>query len=86
MSSYPAKPYVVPHDDWFNNSSSIENKSTTKEIKGIPTIHDFFYRQSNVKVGGSNNHIQRILEKKSSTKSIISSIETSEESFLYSSD
>ena len=87
MSSYPAKPYVVPHDDWFNNnSSSLENKSIIKETKQTSTIHDFFYRQSNVKVGGSDNHIQRILEKKPSTKSIISSIETSEESFLYSSD
>ena len=86
MPSYPAKPYVVPYDDWFNNNkSNYENNPTTKETKKISTIHEFFYKQSDVKVGGSDNHIQRILEKKPSTKSIISSIETSEESFLYSS-
>ena len=85
MPSYPAKPFIVPHDDWFNNSSSLENKSTNKETKEISTFHDFFYEQSNVKVGGSDNHIQTKLEKKSLKKSIISSLETSEESFLDSS-
>ncbi len=43
MPSYPAKPYVVPHDDWFdNNKSNYENKPTTKETKKISTIHEFF--------------------------------------------
>ena len=74
MPSYPAKPYVVPHDDWFNNkSSNFENKPKAKEIKSKTTIHEFFYRQSNLKVGGSDNLIQTTLEKKSSEKIIISS-------------
>ena len=73
MSSYPAKPYEVPLDDWFNNNSSnLENKSKAKGTKNITTIHEFFYRQSNVKVGGSDNNIKTTLENKSSAK-IISS-------------
>ena len=78
MTSYPAKPYVVPHDDWFNNSSSnFEKESKTKEIKNIHTIHEFFYRQSHLKVGGSDNLIKTTLEKKSSEKIIISSHQNS---------
>ena len=74
MPSYPAKPFEIPHDDWFNNiSNNFENKSKTKGTKNITTIHEFFYRQSNLKVGGSDNLIQTTLEKKSSEKIIISS-------------
>ena len=47
--------------------------------KKISTIHEFFYKQSDVKVGGSDNHIQTNLEKKSSTKIIISSLQNSDE-------
>ena len=73
MSSYPAKPYVVPHNDWFNNNSSnLENRPKAKGIKSKTSIHEFFYRQSHVKVGGSDNLIQTNLEKKSSEKIIIS--------------
>ena len=87
MRSYPAKPYVVPHDDWFNNNSSyIENESKKKRIKNISTIHEFFYRQSDVKVGGSDNLIQTNLEKKSSTKIVITSHRNSDESVFPSSE
>ena len=78
MPSYPAKPYEVPHDDWFNNNSSnLKNESKAKETKNITTIHEFFYRQSNVKAGGSDNIIKTTLEKKSSAKIIISSHQNS---------
>ena len=78
MPSYPAKPYVVPHDDWFNNNSSnFENKPQVKGIKSKTSIHEFFYRQSNVKVGGSDNLIQTTLEKNSSEKIIISTYQNS---------
>ena len=71
---YPAKPYVVPFDDWFNdNSSNFENKSKAKESRSISTIHEFFYKQSYLKIGGSDNLIQTTLEKKLSAKPIISS-------------
>ena len=67
MTSYPAKPFVIPHDDWFNNNSSnLENNSETKGRKNISTIHEFFYRQSDVKIGGSYNHLKTNLKKKSS--------------------
>ena len=81
MPSYPAKPYVVPHDDWFNNNSSdLENKPKAKEIKSKTSLHEFFYRQSYVKVGGSDNLLQTTLEKKSSEKIIISSHQNSNKS------
>ena len=71
MPFYPAKPYVVPLDDWFNNNSSnFENESKAKGTKNITTIHEFFYRQSHLKVGGSESLIQTTFEKKSSEKII----------------
>ena len=75
MPSYPAKPYVVPHDDWFNNNntSNFEIESIAKGSKNITTIHEFFYRQSHFKVGGSDNLIQINSEKKSIAKIIIPS-------------
>ena len=88
MPSYPAKPYVVPNDDWFNNNSSnFENKPKAKGIKKRKTsIHEFFYRQSHVKVGGSDNFIQTTLEKKSSEKIIISSHQNSNKSLSSKND
>ena len=84
MPSYPAKPYEVPYDDWFNiNSKNLENNSITKERKQISTIHEFFYKEAEVKVGGSDNHMKTNHEKKSSTKSIISSIKNSDKNNLY---
>ena len=70
MTSYPAKPYVVPNDDWFNNNSINFKKSITNQTKTIYTVHEFFYRQSNVKVGGSDNFLGKNLEKKSSKRSL----------------
>ncbi len=73
MPSYPAKPYVVPHDDWFNNiPSNFENEPKAKEIKSKTSIHEFFYRQSHVKAGGSENLIQTTLVNKLSENIIIS--------------
>ena len=81
MPSYPAKPYVVPLDDWFNNNlSKYENESKAKGTKNITTIHEFFYRQSHLKVGGSDNLTKTTLEKKSSTRIIISSHPNSDKS------
>jgi len=83
MPSYPAKPYVVPDDDWFNNNSiNFNNKSKSNETKNLSTIHEFFYKQSNLKVGGSNNHMQTKLEKKPSKKVIISYLQNSDKNSL----
>ena len=84
MPSYPAKPYVVPHDDWFNNNSSnFEKETQANEIKSKTSIHEFFYRQSHVTVGGSENLIQTTLEKKSSEKINISFQQNSNKSVLF---
>ena len=73
MPSYPAKPYVVPHDDWFNIiPNNFENEPKAKEIKSKNSIHEFFYRQSHVKAGGSENLIQTTLANKLSENIIIS--------------
>ena len=73
MPSYPAKPYVVPHDDWFNNiPNNFENEPEAKEIKSKTSIYEFFYRQSHVKAGGSENFIQTTLGNKLSENIIIS--------------
>ena len=82
MPSYPAKPYVVPHDDWFNNNSSnFESEPKTKGIKHKTFIHEYFYRQSNIKVGGSDNLIQTTLDKGSTEKIIISFHQNTNKSF-----
>ena len=82
MPYYPAKPYEIPYDEWFNNNSSnFENKPKAKGIKSKTSIHEFFYKQSHIKVGGSDNLIQTTLEKKSSEKIIISSHKNSKKSF-----
>ena len=81
MPSYPAKPYVVPHDDWFNNNSNdFENKPESKGIKSKTSIHEFFYRQSQIKVGGSDILIQTTFKKKSSENITISSHQNSNKS------
>tara|TARA_Y100000589_G_scaffold110489_1_gene105001 strand:- start:25 stop:468 length:444 start_codon:yes stop_codon:yes gene_type:complete len=84
MPSYPAKPYVVPQDEWFNdNSINFKNKSTSKGTKKISTIHEFFYEQSDLKVGGSDNFIETKSGNKLSTKIVISSLQNSNDNFLY---
>ena len=74
MPSYPEKLYIVGLDDWFNNNSSnLENKSKAKGTINITTIYEFFRKQTHVKLGGSENLMKTILEKKSSEKIIVSS-------------
>ncbi len=57
--SYFAKPKFIVYDEWFDNDFqktklNVKNKKTTN----ISKIHEFFYEQSNYKVGGSENNIQ----------------------------
>ncbi len=35
-----------------------KKKSKAKGIKNISSMHEFFYRQSDIKVGGSENNIK----------------------------
>ena len=56
--SYFAKPNFIVYDEWFDNDLkktklNVENK----KITNISKIHEFFYEQSNYKVGASENNL-----------------------------
>ena len=58
--SYFAKPNYIIYDEWFDDNLK-KNKldfKNQKTIKTISNIHDFFYKQSNYKVGASENNLQ----------------------------
>ena len=57
--SYFAKPNFIVYDEWFDDDLE-ENKLDVKnkKIKTIPNLHDFFYEQSNFKIGASENNFQ----------------------------
>ena len=57
--SYFAKPNFIVYDEWFDNDLKktkliVKNKKMTN----ILNIHEFFYEQSNYKVGASENNLQ----------------------------
>ena len=57
--SYFAKPNFIIYDEWFDNN--FKKKITddkNKKITKISNIHEFFYEQSNCKVGGSEINLQ----------------------------
>jgi len=57
--SYFAKPNFIVYDEWFDNDFK-KNKHyiKNKKITNISNIHQFFYEQSNYKVGASENNLQ----------------------------
>ncbi len=57
--SYFAKPNFIVYDEWFDNDLK-KNKLNFKnnKITNISNIHEFFYEQSNYKVGASENTLQ----------------------------
>ena len=57
--SYFAKPNFIVYDEWFDNDL-IKTKLNVKnkKITNISKIHEFFYEQSNYKVGCSENNLQ----------------------------
>ena len=57
--SYFAKPNFIVYDEWFDNDLKKNklNVKNNKKIK-ISKIHEFFYVQSNYKVGASENNLQ----------------------------
>ena len=69
--SYFAEPYFIKYDEWFDDDLE-KNKYDVehKKIKTTSKIHDFFYEQSNYKIGGSENNFQ--LEIKVNEKELIS--------------
>ena len=58
--SYFAKPNFIVYDEWFDNDLK-KNKLSIKnnKITNISKIHEFFYEQSNYKVGASENNLQK---------------------------
>jgi len=57
--SYFAKPNFIIYDEWFDdNLEKTKLDVKNKKIKTISNIHQFFYEQSNYKVGGSENKLQ----------------------------
>ena len=57
--SYFAKPNFIVYDEWFDDDVK-KNKThvKNKKIKNISNMHEFFYDQSNYKVGASENNLR----------------------------
>ena len=57
--SYFAKPNFIIYDEWFDdNLKKTKLYVQNEKIKTISNIHEFFYEQSNYKVGASENNLQ----------------------------
>ena len=58
--SYFAKPNFILYDEWFDDNLE-KNKIDIKNKKINPNsnIHEFFYLQSNYKIGASENNMQQ---------------------------
>ena len=62
--SYFAKPNFIVYDEWFDNNLKTKLDVKNKKIKNISNIHEFFYEQSNYKVGSSENNLQLEIHEK----------------------
>ena len=68
--SYFAKPNFIIYDEWFDDDlEKTKFEVKNKKIKNISNIHEFFYAQSNYKVGASEHKMQ--LDKKLNKKELI---------------
>ena len=57
--SYFAKPNFIIYDEWFDdNLEKTKLDVKNKKIKTISNMHEFFYQQSNYKVGASENNFK----------------------------
>ena len=57
--SYFAKPNFIVYDEWFDNDfKKTKLNFKNNKITKISKMHDFFYEQSNYKVGASENILQ----------------------------
>ena len=57
--TYFAKPNFIVYDEWFDNDlKKTKLNVKNKKIANISKIHEFFYEQSNYKVGASENNLQ----------------------------
>ena len=67
--SYFAKPNFIIYDEWFDDDLEKNKLDVKKKIKKISKIHDFFYEQSNYKVGASEINFE--LDRKVNEKEVI---------------
>ena len=57
--SYFAKPNFIIYDEWFDdNLEKTKFYLKNKKINTISNMHEFFFEQSNYKVGASENNLQ----------------------------
>ena len=57
--SYFAKPNFIVYDEWFDNDlKNTKLNVKNKKITNISNMHEFFYEQSNYKVGASEKYLQ----------------------------
>ena len=57
--SYFAKPNFIIYDEWFDdNLEKTKLDVKNKKEKTVSNMHEFFYQQSNHKVGASENNLQ----------------------------
>ena len=57
--SYFALPKFIVYDEWFDNDlNKIRQIEKNLKITKISNTHEFFYEQSNYKVGASENNFQ----------------------------
>ena len=64
IMSYFAKPNFIVYDEWFDNDFKKTNLDfKNKKITYSSKIHEFFYKQSNFKVGASENNLQIDIDK-----------------------
>ena len=56
--SYFARPNFIVYDEWFDNDFKKTKLNVKNKKTNISNIHDFFYEQSNYKVGASENNLQ----------------------------
>ena len=68
--SYFAKPNFIIYDEWFDDNlekSKLDVKN--KKIKTISNMHEFFYEQSNYKIGASENNLVLVTKVNKKTQS-----------------
>ena len=73
--SYFAKPNFIIYDEWFDdNLAKTKLDVKNKKTRTILNMHEFFYEQSNYKVGASENNLQldiKVNKKKLSNKNYL---------------
>ena len=82
--SYFAKPNFIIYDEWFDDDlEKTKFEVQNKKIKNISYIHEFFYKQSNYKVGASENNVTQSI--KLNQKELITNNYLENSSFNFSS-